>query len=225
MVDTYSKHGNHRRTTVLPDKGMSEVGEERLSRELALLDKIIYTHSNQHRKTKYFQRLKHVRGTMRKFLVSLKDPATASTTRCEKQHDILVSTAEIFTVLLGQSYFMPLAITALAILSRLVAFVTAEKDKIEMSSCHPKVYHENDGEQLGGRTGSNVDRPATHGKDSAVLGTLDTSIDALLQPGPEVELDTASLDNKRIHVSKKKHKKKKKKRKRKHDAIDDIFGF
>ena len=73
---------------------------------------------------------------MKKFLVTLKDPTSTTTMRYEKQKDILVSTAEIFTVLLGQSYFMPLAITSLAILSRLIAFVIAEKDKLETSRCN-----------------------------------------------------------------------------------------
>ena len=205
---------------------MSVVENERILGELSILDKIVYRHSNQHGKTKYFQRLKHVRGMMRKFLLALKNPAPMTVKQYDHHLDILLSTAEIFTVLLGQSYFMPLAITVLAVLSRLLAFVRTKREarlatvvpnKVQDSSRKGDVGFEDTGGSDDGHA-----LPTTN--TSAALPTLDTSIDSLAHRRAPLVIEPGLLPGARIPSAKKKQKKKKK-RKRKNDAIDDIFGF
>ena len=125
---------------------MSIVQNECVLGELTILGKIVYRHSNQHGKTKYYQRLKHVRSMMRNFLLALQNPVPITLKQYDELLDVLLSTAEIYTVLLGQSYFMPLAITVLAVISRLVG---SSPEQTSPSTLHPACTHGRGQEQSG----------------------------------------------------------------------------
>ena len=222
-----------------------DVCRQTLFEELRVIDRLVHKNSNQHKKTKYFQRLKHARGSIRALLERGEELVLPSDV--EKSIDILVGTAEIFTILLGRSYFMPFALVSIAILAKMLSVLKQFKDILHAStqlataptssvqhfrSPLPTLDEEDEG------VVSVVRRDKRVGKN----GCLDTSFDAFLQSGgssglvrgnqgDDVVPDHAGLDQREESLSGKKAKKvkkekkeKKRKRHKNKDEIDDIFS-
>ena len=223
-----------------------DVCRQTLFEELRVIDRLVHKNSNQHKKTKYFQRLKHARGSIRALLERGEELVLPSDV--EKSIDILVGTAEIFTILLGRSYFMPFALVSIAILAKMLSVLKQFKDILHAStqlataptssvqhfrSPLPTLDEEDEG------VVSVVRRDKRVGKN----GCLDTSFDAFLQSGgssglvrgnqgDDVVTDHAGLDQREESLSGKKAKKvkkekkeKKRKRHKNKDEIDDIFSM
>ena len=94
-----------------------------LKRELEIMDRIIYKYTNQHRHGKYFQKLKIVRNKI-KFIVNNNCKHNVDVNYIEYVEHLAVSTAEIFTILLGRSYFMPFALVCISIMAKIVSVLT-----------------------------------------------------------------------------------------------------
>ena len=111
---------------------------EQLRQEIDILDRVLYRHTNQHRRAKYFKQLKIVRKRARLILNS-KDYHQVGADEIKRVQDLAVAAAETFTVLLGRSYFMPFALVCISLLAKIVSIlqtihhVILEKKKLNIS--------------------------------------------------------------------------------------------
>ena len=78
---------------------------DQLRLEIDILDRVLYRHTNQHRRAKYFKQLKIVRRKAR-LIVNSKDHHELDVDEIKDVQNLAVSAAETFTVLLGRSYFI-----------------------------------------------------------------------------------------------------------------------
>ena len=98
--------------------------------EHAILEQLLYKNKNQHRKANYYQKLMAVARSNRH--INLTQPTLSSLHTLHTTADNLRSSltalllaAEPLYALLRQTYFMPLALTSLAVLARLLVVIKA----------------------------------------------------------------------------------------------------
>ena len=91
-----------------------ELIEQLRLRKIDILDRVLYRHTNQHRRAKYFKQLKIVRKRARS-IVNSKDHHELDADEIKDVQNLAVSAAETFTVLLGRSYFMPFALVCISL--------------------------------------------------------------------------------------------------------------
>jgi hypothetical protein len=94
--------------------------------EVRLLDRLLYKHKNQHRKTAYFHKLVEVRRCVRAVIANRNDegadPDSAALAHALlRAQRAILKTSRLLYGLLGQTYFMAFALTMLALLARLYA--------------------------------------------------------------------------------------------------------
>eukprot|EP00944_MAST-04C_sp_MAST-4C-sp1_P004358 g4358.t1 len=212
---------------------------DQLRLEIDILDRVLYRHTNQHRRAKYFKQLKIVRRKAR-LIVNSKDHHELDVDEIKDVQNLAVSAAETFTVLLGRSYFMPFALVCISLLAKIVSILQPIQHAI-LEKKKPSIISSAEVPNDSGANQKNVD--STVEKDLHALPqdsktpTLNTSIDFLLS-GKHTSTNLPDLDKKDVSYEKKRKKKKKKKKKSEKnkrqkktgysddkDAIDDIFGF
>ena len=94
-----------------------------LKNELSIMDGIIYKHNNQHRHGKYFQKLKMVRNKIKYIVNNYNNNNNIKIKDIEYIEQLAVSTAEIYTILLGRSYFMPLALVCISLMAKVISLL------------------------------------------------------------------------------------------------------
>ena len=87
------------------------------------MDGIIYKHNNQHRHGKYFQKLKMVRNKIKYIINNYNNNNNIKIKDIENIEKLAVSTAEIYTILLGRSYFMPLALVCISLMAKVISLL------------------------------------------------------------------------------------------------------
>lgn len=206
--------------------------------ELDILDRVLYRHTNQHRRSKYFKQLKLVRKRARS-IANGKKYCELDASEIKYAQDLAVSAAETFTVLLGRSYFMPFALVCISLLAKIVSIlqpiqqaVLDKKKPNVMSSTEIQGASAAKQKTLGPILGEKLHASEQDSKSP----TLNTSIDFLFSDtyasNKQSDLDQKDALYEKKRKKKKKKKKGEKKKRRKatdhahdRDAIDDIFGF
>ena len=217
------------------------------------MDRIIYKYTNQHRHGKYFQKLKIVRNKI-KFIVKNNCKQNIDVKHVEYVKGLAVSTAEMFTILLGRSYFMPFSLVCISIMAKIVSILTDLKcillKDIETTIVDTAkvVKKSNDSSDNDVNTDVFEDKNNKQNEITSMptINTThqpsnlrDTSIDSLLTHNHNTTDNADSMVyGEQFATNSRKRKKKKKKKKdrkkgrlndnemyNKRDEIDDIFGF
>ena len=217
------------------------------------MDRIIYKYTNQHRHGKYFQKLKIVRNKI-KFIVKNNCKRNIDVKHVEYVKGLAVSTAEMFTILLGRSYFMPFSLVCISIMAKIVSILTDLKcillKDIETTIVDTAkvVKKSNDSSDNDVNTDVFEDKNNKQNEITSMptintthqpSNLLDTSIDSLLTHNHNTTDNADSMVyGEQFATNSRKRKKKKKKKKdrkkgrlndnemyNKRDEIDDIFGF
>ena len=120
VVDVCSASGSHW-TVVVPGQGCTL----RFTSEHAILEQLLYKNKNQHRKANYYQKLMAVARCNRHIHLSTSTLSSLHALLCtaDALRSSLVAilrAAEPLYALLRQTYFMPFALTSLAVLARLL---------------------------------------------------------------------------------------------------------
>ena len=176
---------------------------DQLRLEIDILDRVLYRHTNQHRRAKYFKQLKIVRRKAR-LIVNSKDHHELDVDEIKDVQNLAVSAAETFTVLLGRSYFMPFALVCIS-LAKIVSILQPIQHAI-LEKKKPSIISSAEVPNDSGANQKNVD--STVEKDLHALPqdsktpTLNTSIDFLLS-GKHTSTNLPDLDKKDVSYEKK----------------------
>ena len=226
-----------------------------LKNELSIMDGIIYKHNNQHRHGKYFQKLKMVRNKIKYVVNNYNNNNNIKIKDIEYIEQLAVSTAEIYTILLGRSYFMPLALVCISLMAKVISLLNNLKVYILKNQDEKQPSSSTTNNNNNNNVIINTDNQAEKYDEKQSINTintmpmktnnmLETSLDSLLDNNYN---SNDTIDDHEYNNKKRKKKKKKKKKNKKmkiekeiggdntnnnnddggdeRDAIDDIFGF